>query len=372
MSEPVLTPPAKRRWTFWRVVVLLFSYVWVAVILTAVGAGLVGFMIYDQVIQPGKPGLPVSVTIPEGASGREIGRILVESRLIEREGFFRLAVKLDGTNQIIRHGVYKLPRGLSALQYLRLLYEGPDHGINANQFTVTVPEGLSIAQAAALFENPQAFIEAAKNPELIARLGINTESLEGFLMPNTYFFDAKPAESDVVERMVAQFEKEYAQLLAQIPGSDRFDKLEVVAVASLIEEEAKIDEERAKIAAVLWNRLNKGMYLQMDSTLQYALGKYGQRILNEDKEVDSPYNTYLHPGLPPGPISSPGVASLRAALQPANVDYLYFVSNADGTTHTFSRTESEHQRAVATFRREIAPQRRELRRESTDAPSTNR
>jgi len=161
--------------------------------------------------------------------------------------------------------------------------------------------------------------------------------------------------------MAAQFEKEYAALLEEIPGAAQRDIKEIVTVASLVEEEARVDEERPQIAAVIYNRLNKDMALQMDCTIQYALGKYGQRILYEDREVDSPYNSYLYLGLPPGPISSPGLASLRAAMHPAEVDYLYFVSNADGKTHTFSSTSSEHIRAVRRFRREIAPQRRALR-----------
>jgi UPF0755 protein len=150
-------------------------------------------------------------------------------------------------------------------------------------------------------------------------------------------------------------------LLTAIPGAERYDKLSIVTVASLIEEEAKISEERPLVAAVLYNRIEKGMPLQMDSTLQYALGKYGQRMLDSDKEIDSPYNTYRNKGLPPGPISSPGVDSLRAALAPAQRDYLYFVSNADGTSHTFSSTYEDHLKAVSQFRRDIAVQRQEQR-----------
>ena len=118
------------------------------------------------------------------------------------------------------------------------------------------------------------------------------------------------------------------------------------------------------VAAVIYNRLKKNMALEMDSTLQYALGKYGTRILDADKEVDSPYNTYRYRGLPPRPISNPGVASLRAAMDPAEVEYLYFVSNADGKTHTFSRTLREHNKAVARYRREIRQQRRAERSRS--------
>jgi len=251
-----------------------------------------------------------------------------------------------------------------------MLHEGPNRPRTPSEIPdelrLTIPEGLTIAQAATLFGRPEAFVEAAADPALIARLDVPAATLEGFLMPNTYFFDKPLAEHDAVERMVAQFQKEYAALLDKIPDAAQRDLVEVVTVASLVEEEARIDEERTTIAAVIYNRLAKGMALQLDCTIQFALGKYGQRILYEDRETDSPYNTYRRPGLPPGPISNPGVASLRAALQPADVDYLYFVSNADGKTHTFSTTSAEHLRAVRRFRRDIAPQRRAERKADAD------
>lgn len=358
MNETPQSSPRPRRWSFWRIVVGVYLYVAAALFLLLMAVGVVAFIFYDHVIQPGAPGPKVEVAIPPGATVRDAGRILVNMGLVEREAFFLLALRLDGTNQVIRHGVYELPRGLSALELLRLLYKGPTRSLTADQVRITIPEGLTIAQAASLFPNPEAFYEAARDPELIARLGISAASLEGFLMPNTYFFDTQPTERAMIERMVAQFEREYDRLLRDIPGADQFDKMMVVTVASLIEEETRVDEERPLVAAVIYNRLKKGMPLQLDSTLQYALNKYGQRMLDSDKEVDSPYNTYKNPGLPPGPISSPGVASLRAALLPASAPYLYFVSNADGRTHRFSATFQEHQDAVARFRRDIAVQRR--------------
>ncbi len=360
MNETPQSSPRSRRWSFWRIVVGVYLYVAAVLLLLIVAAGVVAFIVYDHVIQPGTPGPKIEVAIPPGATLRDAGRILVDMGLVEREAFFLLALRLDGTNQVIRHGVYELPRGLSALELLRLLYKGPARSLTADQVRITIPEGMTIDQAASLFPNPEAFRAAARDPELIARLGIKADSLEGFLMPNTYFFDTQPTERAMVERMVAQFDREYNRLLREVPGADQFDKMMIVTVASLIEEETRVDEERPLVAAVIYNRIKKGMPLQLDSTLQFALAKYGQRMLDSDKEVDSPYNTYKNPGLPPGPISSPGTASLRAALLPANVPYVYFVSNADGRTHTFSATFQEHQEAVARFRREIAVQRRAL------------
>jgi UPF0755 protein len=232
-----------------------------------------------------------------------------------------------------------------------------------NQFRVTVPEGMTIRQVSELVKDPEAFIEAARDQALIKRLGIDADTLEGFLMPNTYFFDAEPEPRALVERMVAQFEKEYKKLAAEVPGGDKLNKMRIVTIASLVEEETRVDEERPLVARVIYNRIDKKMPLQLDSTLQFVLNKYGQRLLYEDREVDSPYNTYMKNGLPPGPISSPGAASLRAALRPADTKNVYFVSNADGRTHTFSNTEEEHVRAVARFRREIEPQREALEKQ---------
>ena len=343
---------------------LLFKAFLFAVALTAlagVAAALAAFLGYQHITRPGVRGAEVRVTIPPGATGRDVARILAEQDLVEHELLFRAALRLDLSGKPIKHGRYALHRGLSAMELLHILQEGKtvplDPSEIPDELKVTVPEGLSIAQAARLFDHPEAFTEAAADPELIARLGIEAPTLEGFLLPNTYFFDAKPTEREVVERMVAQFEREYAALMDQVPPPTDYGKLEIVTVASLVEEEARLDDERAMVAAVIYNRLENGMPLQLDTTLQYALDKYGQRILYEDRDVDSPYNTYRNPGLPPGPISSPGVASLRAALWPANVDYLFFVSNADGKTHTFSTTQAEHLEAVRRFRRVIAPQR---------------
>ena len=217
-------------------------------------------------------------------------------------------MRLDTTGRPIKHGYYELPSGLSPLQILNHLQEGTQWrmppGEVPDELKVTIPEGLTIVQMAAQFADPEAFGEAAADPQLIARLGLDVPNLEGFLMPNTYYFEEKPDERAVVERLLSHFEHEYAELRKELPETAERDLLEVVTVASLIEEECRVDEERPLVAAVIYNRLKAGMPLDLDSTLQYALGKYGERILNEDKETDSPYNTYRRKGLPPPHIQS--------------------------------------------------------------------
>lgn len=357
--------PKKRRG--WRLFGKILLFGASLVLLAGAAAGFGAYLAYEHVTQPGIAGEPVELTIPEGVTGRQAGRLLSEKGLVEHEVLFRLAMRLDTSGRAIKHGPYVLPKGLSPTQLLEILQEGPNRKPRPeeipDELRVTIPEGLTIAQMAALFDEPEAFLDAARDPELIAKLGIDAPTLEGFLLPNTYFFSKKPTEREVVERMLDEFRGHYAKLRAEYEDGAEADALRLITVASLVEEEAKAEEERGLVAAVIYNRLEKGMPLELDATLQYALGKYGQRLLDEDKEVDSPYNTYRYPGLTPGPISNPGLASIRAALRPADADYLFFVSNADGRTHTFSRTLREHNEAVARYRREIREQRRELRQQ---------
>lgn len=339
-------------------------------LLLAVALGAAAFYwVHRHVTAPREPGEPVHVSIAAGQTGRSIGVTLADEDLIEHPLLFRLALYWDDEKRPIRHGVYALPSGASPAQLLHILYEGPNVRLSPSDLepdqVVTVPEGLTIAQMATLFDDPEAFIEAAHAPELIERLGISASSLEGFLMPDTYYLTEDATPRDVVVRMVGHFKTEYAKLLEEYPGAADRELLEVVTIASIVEDEAVIAEERPVIASVIYNRLEEGMRLEMDVTLQYALNKYGQRMLHEDKEVDSPYNTYKYAGLPPGPICNPRVDSIRAALEPADTDYLYFVSNADGKTHTFSETIKEHTAAVRKYRREAAKQRRALRQQES-------
>ncbi|MBI2425738.1 MAG: endolytic transglycosylase MltG [Candidatus Hydrogenedentes bacterium] len=348
----------KSRWGFWRIILKLYVYAAALMVVAALSGGIVAYAVYDHVVSPGIAGPTEEFTVPKGATAREVGGLLAQAGFIENETYFRIALRFDEQRGVIRHGRYDLSRGLSPRELLYRLYEEPNRPLESDRIRITVPEGLTLAQIAELTQDREGFLEAVAHPDWRTRLGIKTDTLEGYLMPNTYFFDKAPAAAELVARMVEQFEKDYAQLLREIPGADQYDRHAVLTIASLVEEEAKAPGERPLVAAVLYNRLEQGMMLQIDSTLQYALGKYGQRMLNEDKEVDSPYNTYKNAGLPPGPISNPGIESIRAALAPAQADYIYFVSNADGKTHTFSSSAEDHNRAVARFRRDIAEQRR--------------
>ena len=339
---------------------IILTYVITGLSLVVFAMAVAAFVAYQHIMRPGTPGRTITLTIPEGATGQEIGTLLQQQGLIEHRGMFRLALRLEETPGSIRHGIYEIPKGYSTLQILHKLYEGPKYHLHMNQVRVTIPEGLSLQQMADLFDNPDAFLQAAANPAYIRQLGIGIDSLEGFLMPDTYFFSDIPSEAEVVDRMFQQFLLVMDDLNQDIPDNQEIDPHLLVTIASLVEREARVAEERPLVAAVIFNRLDNNMPLQMDSTLQYALNKYGQRMLDVDKEVESPYNTYMYRGLPPGPIASPSRSSLEAVLNPANVDYLYFVSNADGQTHTFSSNYDDHLRAVQRYRQEISVQRRTL------------
>ncbi len=351
--------PAASGWSVWRAIRVLS----LCAALMAVAGALAGYLVLEYVRGPGVARGPVAIAIPEGASGRQVGDLLADAGLVEHELLFRMAMRLDKSGDTIKHGEHRVPQGSSPAEVLRALQQTPE--VELGKVKVTIPEGLTIAQTAPLIEDSAGVLAAALKVSAKEALGIDAPSLQGFLMPNTYYFETAPTGEQLVTRMLEQFRAEWEKLAAEFPEAAK-DPVRIVTVASLIEEEARVAEERPLVAAVIYNRLEKGRTLDMDSTLQFALNKYGQRLLDEDKAVDSPYNTYRVAGLPPGPISNPGLASLRAALAPAKVKYLYFVSNADGKTHTFSNTLKEHEAAVAKYRKEIRTQRREVKQQDED------
>jgi UPF0755 protein len=227
--------------------------------------------------------------------------------------------------------------------------------------SLTIPEGYNMFDIAQLLEqqgvlNRGEFVAAARDPSPILDLAPNARNLEGFLFPATYPFPRHPSAKDVVAAMVHRF-REVWQRLSPVPPVDGRTVTQVVTLASLVERETPVAAERPIVAGVFTNRLRTGQALQCDPTVAYALalqGKYTGTLTGADLRVDSPYNTYQHPGLPPGPIANPGEASLKGALEPAAVDYYYFVANTQGG-HFFSRTLAEHNTNVARYRRLLKP-----------------
>ena len=290
--------------------------------------------------------------VERGLSARAVlGRL--ESRgLVPRALPLRLACRVFYPGERFKAGEYRFAEAVPVKAALFVLFEG-----RVYLEPVTVPEGLTLQEAAEIVRpgNPagaEAFRRAARDASLIADLDPKARDLEGYLFPNTYDLPRKAPEAEIVGAMVAGFHAVFDESRRKRAAELGMTVRDVVTLASLIEEETALAEERPLVSAVFHNRLKRGMKLDCDPTVAYALkleGRYTGRLLLRDLKLESPYNTYLHAGLPPGPISSPGEASLEAALHPAAADYLYFVASGDGS-HRFSRTLSEHLEAVKKFR----------------------
>jgi UPF0755 protein len=295
---------------------------------------------------------PQVLVVEPGQGALEIGASLHALGLVRHPQVFRLHVLTRGDAGHLRTGEYSLEGEMSLDQIVDQLVRG-----DVVRHTVTFPEGKDIEEMAQIAAtqgiDAAAFRAAAKDAALIRDLDPEARDLEGYLFPNTYDLTRRPDAAQVlVKQMVQQFRAAMRDEMGGLAASG-FDLREVVTLASVVEEETARPEERPRIAAVFRNRLKKGMPLQTDPTVIYALrraGKYDGNIRRVDLEIDSPYNTYRYPGLPPGPIASPGRASLQAALHPAPVDDLYFVSRNDGS-HYFSRTLADHARAVDHYQR---------------------
>ena len=295
-------------------------------------------------------GAPIRVIVPRGASFSAATDSLHGAGLVGSRFLFKLYARAKQTDRNIKPGTYLIKRGTPWSEIIAALHGG--HGL-VN--TITIPEGFTISRIAPLLAEalsvPVDSIEAAvRDTALLTRLEIPTPTLEGYLFPDTYAFPDGTRPRDAVLEMVRRFEREWKpEWSARLPQIS-LTRHEVVTLASIVEREAKIPSERPVIAAVYLNRLREKMLLQADPTVQYARGKHTTRLLLKDLEIDSPYNTYKYPGLPPGPIASPGGASLNAALFPASVKFRYFVAAPDGH-HEFRNTLEEHTQAVRQVRR---------------------
>jgi UPF0755 protein len=293
---------------------------------------------------PTPHGPPTRVIIPRGASFSEAADSLQKAGLIGSRRGFRLYGRLWGGDRDIKPGTYLLKHGTPWRDIVKAL-----NGGRGLVNTLTIPEGYTIQQikpvlVRRLFVSPQSVDAAVRDTALLRRLDVPTKTLEGYLFPDTYAFPAGTTAAQAVREMVRGFERQWKPEWDSLLPALKINRNDMVTMASLVEKEARVPEERPVIAAVYYNRLRRGMLLQADPTVQYALGRHVSRVYYKDLATKSPYNTYIHRGLPPGPIASPGAASLFAAANPAKVDYLYFVARPDGR-HEFRRTLDEHNNA---------------------------
>jgi UPF0755 protein len=313
-------------------------------------AAAVGFVIFlgmllSPVTLQGE-GREVVVAIPQEAVAATIGKILEEEGLVRSSVAFNLYTRCMGLDARIKAGHYVLNSGFSTPRLAMEL-------VNGQQvfYRVTIPEGFNTEQIADLLAE-KGLVERDRFMAVVREQHFDfsflqgvpkgDRRLEGYLFPDTYNFELGVDEGTIVETMLNRFDREMKELdYATLTARNGINVHQAVTIASLIEREAKADEERPLIAGVIYNRLKIPMLLQIDATIQYALGENKPIIYYKDLEVDSPYNTYKHYGLPPGPIAMPGRASLLAAVQPAATDYLYYVAKPDGS-HAFATTLSDH------------------------------
>jgi UPF0755 protein len=296
---------------------------------------------------------PVDLEIPAGADAAQVSTRLGEAGVIRSPAIFRMMIRLSGTARRLQAGEYRFQEAASALGVLRRLLRG-----DVLLHRVTIPEGLrreeTIAILVAAGLGDEAALEAAaRDPAPIADLDPRAPDLEGYLFPDTYHLPRGAPPRVLLATMVDRFREVFGPAERRRAAELRLSVREAVTLASLVEKEAALADERPLVAAVFHNRLRRGMLLQCDPTVIYALvrrGGYDGRLTREALRVDSPYNTYLHAGLPPGPIASPGAAALRATLHPADAGYLYFVARNDGSHH-FSTGLQEHERAVDRYQR---------------------
>jgi UPF0755 protein len=331
-------------------------------VLFALAAGAGAWVVYQRVQQPfrGFDGPEQFVEIAPGTGASTIGARLAEAGVVRDARTFRVALWLSGRGRELKAGEYRFDREATPFEVIDRIARG-----DVYKRLITFREGLTIPGMAQVFEErgfgaAAEFEQAAKNASLIGDLDSEAADLEGYLFPETYALPRGTSAAELVTQMVGLFKRLYAEPLRAEAAAAGFSTRQIVTLASLVEKETARREERPLVAAVYRNRLKVGMGMQADPTVIFALqraGRYDGNLSREDLQFDSHYNTYRYPGLPPGPIASPGLASLEAAIRPAAVSHLYFVSRNDGS-HVFADTLAEHNRNVQQWQVEYFRERR--------------
>ena len=301
-------------------------------------------------LNPGPSSSRIEVIIPARSSLAEIEKILAEHKVIRADARFSMLALLTGSGKKLKAGEYVFEPGKRPLGVIDRLRKG-----NVLYRSVTIPEGLEMAKIAEIlaadgWTDYQHFLDLAQDQELLAGLGVNADSLEGYLFPDTYYLSkGQQSAAEIIKMMVEKHFQVFNELgeNSRLPMS--LTHHEIVTLASIVEKETGLAEERGLVAGVFLNRLAKGMRLQADPTVRYGLKKYTNPLSRADLKQFTIYNTYRIFGLPAGPISNPGDAAIKAVLFPVESDYLYFVAK-DDKSHHFSRTLQEHNKAVSKYK----------------------
>jgi UPF0755 protein len=292
-----------------------------------------------------KRNVNVMVNIPTGTSFRESGEILFRAGLIKNRFFFYSLAMIKGARRNIRAGEYEFNTSYSPWTIIDKLVRG-----EIKIYKVTICEDLSLREIAEILDkdkliNKEIFFELSRDKEFLESLNIKAESIEGYLFPETYYLNRSMNTRRIMKKMVDTFWQKVTPVMIQKAGDIGLNTHQFITFASIIGKESGDNFDKPFIAAVFYNRLKKGMRLQSDPTAVYDMDSFDGKVYRSHLRRDSPYNTYIIKGLPPGPIANPGLTSLKATLNPAPVDYLYFVSKRDGT-HYFSSSLIEHNKAV--------------------------
>lgn len=290
------------------------------------------------------------VQVTEGMSFKSISGTLQKEGIIRYRGYFEIIGRLQGISRKVRVGYYGLNTNMSMWEVLEALRKG-----RIIEYEVVVPEGYSLYQIGwtlsktPLISDPQQFIKLVRDKNFVHSLGVDADTLEGYLFPDTYYLPKGIKLDEIPRKMVLRYKAVFDDSYRARAQELGFTEQQVITLASIIEKEAKVSAERKLISAVYHNRLKKGMRLQADPTAVYGTKAWITRVTAKDLKRKSPYNTYLHKGLPPGPIANPGQGAILAALYPEPVDYLFFVAQGDGS-HYFSNDYGTHEKAVGRYR----------------------
>lgn len=319
---------------------------------------LLGFMLAFLSLPTGQRSEPVEVRVEQGEPFSTVAWKLRDGSVISNARLLSLWARLWGLDKKIHWGIYRFGPSLSPREILDRMVLGK--GLFRR---VTIPEGLTVRAIADLMEkagiaNKERFLKEARSPELLSVAGLEDKGIEGYLFPETYYFTPFATERDILVAITQRFQQVFKPKMEEQGKKIGLNLHEVVILASLIEKEAAVEAERPLVSAVFHNRLRDKIPLQSDPTVIYGLKRFSGSLLRKDLQSPSPYNTYRIRGLPPGPICNPGLSSLMAALYPAPVPYLYFVSKNDGS-HFFSVRLEEHNRAVKIYQGAVKQIRRQ-------------
>lgn len=290
------------------------------------------------------------VQVTEGMSFKAISATLQREGMLRYRGYFEIIGRLQGISRKVRVGYYGLSTNMSMWEVLDALRRG-----KIIEYEVIIPEGYNLYQIGwtlsntPLISNPNQFINLVKNKDYVHSLGIEADSLEGYLFPDTYYLPKGLKLEEIPRKMVQRYRAVFAESYRSRAKELGFTENQILTLASIVEKEARVANERKLVAAVYHNRLKKGMKLQADPTAVYGTKAWITKVSAKDLKRQSPYNTYLHKGLPPGPIANPGQGAILAALYPEQVDYLFFVAQGDGS-HFFSSDFSDHEKAIGRYR----------------------